>query len=1169
MPPKNYVDAKTCAKPAAQQVSERVESRSITAATIQSYKDSASPRLHEFLKLCNNEDLRAQARKILTNFQTALPYTPFVWALLLAARTGAYLEDRPSWTVLSAPPGAKCCVFFNDSKSCLRRDDFHCSLHRCIMCGDPEHGINGWNLGSVSEPTACPHWRELSKSFRVLLEKFNGQVTAEQLQSLFRLHPDDPPATITIQVVVVSKAPLKGETSRTTEAAEEPEPPCEVPAKLPPVKRTMNVIVASLIARFAVLRNEQLGKQYTHDEIVIPRMPHRGTDPVLIWCKCHMCNVTGAEARHCVFHGVHFSAAADVASERRVVVKVFWEGKCDEGEVCLKQCFENERNQLQKFDDIIDSGVMVEIPNRAPLTFVATPLPLRTLRDLLAALIADKALNFDDQLSLLRLASETVSNFHSHNVVHADVKPANILVSGGKADSQDGAMKTDRFVLKFCDFEFSSLRLLEMDNKRQSVGATDFWACPLQSMSRKGSYRSDSWSLALVLYEIFNFRMLHCESRLHTPSEAMDICAPIMFNDTFSDIPPEQKRATLSQLLNNAYHCFGNRTELLEKVEELIPRDCNKLLRQAILSLCVPENEGGKVCDNRRFNENFLLIPPSALMISVLHIAEAPEVMTALASMDKKAYFVRLSQTVIDRLNTCRWYYDEFGNQEKPLELITASAKVTPDFALRQIRNTVAHPKEMTYEMFVRDLQELFCDVSEVLYRLELRIDHNNGTVVKRVAVSNPSNQQSSKKTGALENGMPAKKYLDVDKTCANPSAQRVPETIAAVTIRCDEPQVKLCSNETSPKAEAAEEPQPACEAPAKLSPVKHQTRPVNAQRLFALPSVSGDMTPVELSDAFSRLMSFVVVAASDHSLTAELSYEVLSEQSKKVACLHKDAGFLKRGYGCCFSCTKDSGVEKYCVSCQKSVAEPCKKLLASIDVRCEDVSEVDTYNQLYNVHLPKLKATKDEPLLNEVATNLSNTIKIFRRHYNGAAEIGSILSATAVALDRAHRTVTLLKLINDLYIAPALPASKRELAATFVHSVLEDVLRRDVSPNDAVDKFAEAIRQVASTLQIAEAALPMPMLVDLTSKVRFSLQAIELVQLSMHLFWLARRAEKPIAASPVITLATSVAATWLHTLAGGAVRNGIMWAIFLVALVALSSFFDLFPPIIQYFGLQ
>lgn len=84
-------------------------------------------------------------------------------------------------------------------------------------------------------------------------------------------------------------------------------------------------------------------------------------------------------------------------------------------------------------------------------------------------------------------AAEALHVAHQRNVIHGDVKPANVLVTA------DGKLKLT---------DFGMARVARRDTGESSLRGTPAYWCPEQIMGRPQDARSDIFSLGVVLYEM-------------------------------------------------------------------------------------------------------------------------------------------------------------------------------------------------------------------------------------------------------------------------------------------------------------------------------------------------------------------------------------------------------------------------------------------------------------------------------------------------------------------------------------------------------------------------------------------------------------------------------------------------------------------------------------------
>jgi signal transduction histidine kinase/tetratricopeptide (TPR) repeat protein len=122
------------------------------------------------------------------------------------------------------------------------------------------------------------------------------------------------------------------------------------------------------------------------------------------------------------------------------------------------------------------------------LTYLVTPwVPGRSL----AARLADGALSVTDTLVVARRVAEALCHAHDHGILHRDVKPANIVVSGEPIDT-----------VVLIDFGLARSELLDVDVRDVPVGSVRYLA-PEQVGLLPGAVdeRSDLHALGLTLIE--------------------------------------------------------------------------------------------------------------------------------------------------------------------------------------------------------------------------------------------------------------------------------------------------------------------------------------------------------------------------------------------------------------------------------------------------------------------------------------------------------------------------------------------------------------------------------------------------------------------------------------------------------------------------------------------
>lgn len=114
------------------------------------------------------------------------------------------------------------------------------------------------------------------------------------------------------------------------------------------------------------------------------------------------------------------------------------------------------------------------------------------LRDVsLADLIAKGQLSPKRSLAILVQLCDALSHAHRCSVIHGDLKPSNVMVvTDGNGDS-----------IRIVDFGMSRLNACEEGSS--DLGPPDLYASPERSSAGKFDARSDLYSLACIMYEVF------------------------------------------------------------------------------------------------------------------------------------------------------------------------------------------------------------------------------------------------------------------------------------------------------------------------------------------------------------------------------------------------------------------------------------------------------------------------------------------------------------------------------------------------------------------------------------------------------------------------------------------------------------------------------------------
>ena len=181
-----------------------------------------------------------------------------------------------------------------------------------------------------------------------------------------------------------------------------------------------------------------------------------------------------------VFSGVHRQTGSDVA------VKVIDKNRFPTKE---ERALKNEVRILQTIDHpaVVNLERMFETPDRI---FVVME---KMKGDMLEMILnSPKGRLTEHQTKVIVYQILIALKFlHSQDIVHCDLKPENVLLSGIK--SQSGMPQ-----IKLCDFGFA--RIIGQESFRRSVVGTPAYLAPEVLNNRKYNRNLDMWSVGVVIY---------------------------------------------------------------------------------------------------------------------------------------------------------------------------------------------------------------------------------------------------------------------------------------------------------------------------------------------------------------------------------------------------------------------------------------------------------------------------------------------------------------------------------------------------------------------------------------------------------------------------------------------------------------------------------------------
>ena len=170
-----------------------------------------------------------------------------------------------------------------------------------------------------------------------------------------------------------------------------------------------------------------------------------------------------------------------------------------------------------------------------------------------------KKLSFTQAARLLAPIARALAYAHSHQIIHRDVKPANILLT-----DNNEPMLSDFGIAKMLENE----EMTALTKTGFGIGTPEYMA-PEQAISGKVDHRADIYSLGIVLYELVTGRTPYASNTPYNVLMKHQKEALPLPTDSTPDLPKEVVQVIYKALAKRPDHRFNSMNDFADILDKL------------------------------------------------------------------------------------------------------------------------------------------------------------------------------------------------------------------------------------------------------------------------------------------------------------------------------------------------------------------------------------------------------------------------------------------------------------------------------------------------------------------------------------------------------------------------------------------------------------------------